>query len=199
METKRARGKSVNPFERAMLNLFVYKLRRGKNVLSLGCGIGIPYEQFLAMLKCVVTGVDPNKANLVQAMLNLPTAKLVCGNILEYEPTERYNGMLLIDAHYYLPKEKHLELFKKAFEMLSEDGVLLVTVPPQQNFGEDKLADYYDFDTTLRFLKESGFDLIVSEAQTTYGVPDDMNWVLMRKHPSNTQQMLRDKDIQATR
>ena len=188
MEIKRGRGKSVNAFERAMLNLFAYKLRRGKSVLSLGCGVGIPYEQFLAMLKCVITGVDPDKTQVVQAMVDIPRAKMVCENILDYNTKEKYNGLLLVDSHYYLPKEKHHELFSKSAEMLLEDGILLITVPPQQSFDGGN-ADYYDFDTTLRFLTESGFDLIVSENQNDYGIKNDLNWVLLRKRPSKTQQM----------
>ncbi|MCL2539871.1 MAG: class I SAM-dependent methyltransferase [Firmicutes bacterium] len=186
MEPKRGRGKTVNPFERAMLNLFVYKLRKGKSVLSLGCGVGIPYEQFLCMLKCVITGVDGDKNAVVQAMVDVPRAKFVCENILTYNTKETFNGLLLIDAHQHLPKDTHRELFCKANNLLCEEGVLLVTVPPQNAMADGKL---YDLDTTVNILDECGFKLIVSENQTEYGIKNDLNWVLLRKKPTTTSQM----------
>lgn len=99
---------------------------RGISLLDMPCGDGT-LTALLAPAFETVVGVDASSRHLALASQNLPTAQFYEALIEEFETMQRFDTITMINIleHVVHP----VEVLRKAANMLSSDGVLLVHVP----------------------------------------------------------------------
>lgn len=104
-----------------------------QNVLDIGCGEGgyikrlaerFPNSSFKGIE--VSDSVAKTAQDLTASLGNVSIEQ---GDLWEYEPTQKYDLILMNNIIHYIPPEKRQELFDRLTEWLNDDGVLSVITP----------------------------------------------------------------------
>jgi SAM-dependent methyltransferase len=98
-------------------------------ILDLGCGNGIPAAKLLADEGFAVTGVDISAVQIARARLVLPTASLICADMMAVDfPAEIFAATISFYAMIHLPLAEQLPLLANVHRWLQPGGYFLATV-----------------------------------------------------------------------
>ncbi len=147
-------------FHLSLLN----EIKKGSNVLSVGCGSGREVKRLLE-LGCEVTAVDIDKKMLNKSKKKNPSAKHHLIDIRDFENKDNYDYILLFfnTINYFENKEERKELISKLFLMLKTDGRIIITTKHlstlRQLYNNFKLGFmyYYPFFETNHWVKDLYF------------------------------------------
>ena len=161
--------RNLNKFN-TELEKFVVLLSDDAHVLDVGCGAGIPTAKFLVNKGIKVTGIDLSDTMLHLARKNVPTAEFIKNDMNELEFKENtFDGVVSVFALFHVPKENHFDIFKKIFEILKPEGILLINTGISESEGKSRFFGVPMFwsnfspNITLNLVKKAGFS-ILSEA-----------------------------------
>ena len=152
----------------AELNLITERLTPSSKVLDVGCGAGIPVARHLAGTFSL-TGIDISSNMVALAKKNVPTAEFVIADVMETEfPVGSFDAIVSFYAIFHIPRQKHLNLFRRFVQWLRPGGLLLFTIAKKDDgpgyteddfFGETMYWSNFGPSTYEKFLAETGFQI----------------------------------------
>ena len=138
----------------------------GARVLDVGCGNGIPATREIAgQYKAI--GIDISSAQIERATRNVPTAAFKRADLMEVEFTEPFAAISAFYVIEHVERDHHAEVFARLHRWLVPGGYLLFTIEPEDQpgtvgewLGRPMYFSQHDADTTLRLLRDAGFDVV---------------------------------------
>lgn len=97
-------------------------LKKGAKILDVGSGSGRDACYFQKQ-GYQVTALEPSK-NLCREIRKVFSGEIVCSNIQNYRPTERYDGIWACASLIHLQEEEILCFFKKIDMYLNDNGIV---------------------------------------------------------------------------
>jgi len=175
-----------------ILEEFLGYLPKNPRILDVGCGAGEPVAKFLIENGCLVTGIDISERMLEIAKNLVPNATFQKQNIMQMSFSENsFEGVVSVYSMFHIPREKHQEVFLKFRQILTKDGMVLLTLATKEYTGFDEFDGELEFldqklpyshdnpKVALKKLTNSGFE-IVSDKLITNGRNDTFLWVIAR-------------------
>ena len=152
----------------AELNLITERLAPSSKILDVGCGAGIPVARHLAGTFSL-TGIDISSNMIALAKKNVPSAKFVIADVMETEfPACRFDAIVSFYAIFHIPRQEHLNLFRRFAQWLRPGGLLLFTIARKDDgpgyteddfFGETMYWSNFGPSTYKKLLTETGFQI----------------------------------------
>ena len=149
------------------LDDLVKKLKKGSNILDIGCGAGIPIDKFLIEKGFNVTGIDISPEQIKLAKKNLPKGKFLTKDMSKIDfPNDSFEAIVSFYAIFHINRKEHQKLFKKLFLILKIGGYLLVTMGPDEWEGVEDFHgvkmwwSHYGSDKSVEIIKNAGFKII---------------------------------------
>ncbi|MCK4667066.1 class I SAM-dependent methyltransferase [Candidatus Dependentiae bacterium] len=110
------------------LELLTKHLNSNCNILDIGCGTGIPIDQFLSDFGNV-TGIDISEKQIELAKKNVPGSVYFTADIMEFELQNKfYDAIVSYYTIFHIPKKEHKKLFQKIYNALKPNGFFLCTL-----------------------------------------------------------------------
>ena len=112
-----------------------FGLKTTHNVLELGSGIGTVSELLLRYLSSlgslIVTDISEKNIKIAKKKLlrKYKNVSFLLGDVLKLKFSSKFDLVLLPDVLEHIPLEKHLKLFLKLKDCLSENGFILIHIP----------------------------------------------------------------------
>lgn len=113
--------------DQALFRCFLNQLPQESAILDLGCGTGTPVAQLLIENGHRITGVDRSKKLLAVAQERFPLHQWHLQDLESFNTNHTYNGVVIWDSLFHLPREQHLPLLIKAYQALSPEGLLILS------------------------------------------------------------------------
>ncbi len=158
--------RDLNKFNKE-LEEFAFLLPDNAHILDVGCGAGIPTAKFLTQRGIKVTGIDLSETMLNLARKMVPNAEFIKMDMNELEFKENtFDGIVSVFALFHVPKKNHLDIFRKFFEILKPEGILLINTGISESegknnfFGVPMFWSNFNPKTTLELVKKAGFSII---------------------------------------
>jgi ubiquinone/menaquinone biosynthesis C-methylase UbiE len=171
------------------LEEFASLLPEDPYVLDLGCGAGIPTAKFLTGRGIKVTGIDLSETMLNLARKNVPSAEFIKMDMNELKfNDDTFDGIISVYALFHVPREKHLEIFKKAFKILKSGGILMINIGLHESegtsrfFGVPMFWSNFSQQTTLNLVKKAGFSILTEAVLERGG--EYQYWIFGKKRNS---------------
>lgn len=149
------------------LEQFASLLSDNAHILDVGCGAGIPTAKFLVKRGLKVTGIDLSNTMLNLARQHVPSAEFLKMDMNELEFEENvFDGIVSVYTLFHIPKKDHLKIFRKFFEILKPEGILLINTGISESegtnnfFGVPMFWSNFSPKTTLNLVKKAGFSII---------------------------------------
>lgn len=149
------------------LEQFASLLSDNAHILDVGCGAGIPTAKFLVKRGLKVTGIDLSNTMLNLARQHVPSAEFLKMDMNELEFEENvFDGIVSVYTLFHIPKKDHLKIFRKFFEILKPEGILLINTGISESegisnfFGVPMFWSNFSPKTTLDLVKKAGFSII---------------------------------------
>jgi cyclopropane fatty-acyl-phospholipid synthase-like methyltransferase len=180
---------SMREDEKYFLSELTKHLPKKGKILDFGCGLGIPYDKYLAEKGFKVTGIDISQKHIDIAKKNVPKANYIKGDFSSYKFREKFSAIVSFYAIFHIPRKEHQKLFKKMNSLLKDYGVILITLgtsgeeySEENNWAGAKMAwSQYDPETYRKMLDKAGFDIIEARFEGKKGDAEHHFWVLARK------------------
>lgn len=151
-------------------------LENGSKILDVGCGAGIPIDDYLISKGHKLTGVDISEKQIELARINVPKATYLINNMSEMNfPSNSFDAIVSFYAIFHIPKEEHLELFKKIYSFLKNGGLFLATLGYEEWEGSEEFHgvtmhwSHFGKDKNLELVKQAGFEIIKAETDDSGG------------------------------
>ena len=151
-------------------------LKVNSQILDIGCGAGIPIDDYLISKGHILIGVDISEKQIELAKVNVPRATYLVNDMSEMNfPNNSFDAIVSFYAIFHIPKEEHLELFKKIYNFLKDDGLFLTTLGYEEWEGSEEFHgvtmhwSHYGKDKNLELVKKAGFEIIKAEVDGSGG------------------------------
>jgi cyclopropane fatty-acyl-phospholipid synthase-like methyltransferase len=136
-------------------------------------------------------GVDISKTQIDLAESNVPSAELLCADVMELQfPPRTFDAVVALYVLDHLPREEHAPLLAKLHRWLRPGGFVLFSIEPDDApasvgewLGKPMFFSRFDAETTLRLVRMEGFTVLDShnETQTEGATEVEFLWVLAKK------------------
>ncbi len=151
-------------------------LKPNSEILDIGCGAGKPIDEYLVSKEHKVTGIDISEKQIELAKINVPKVTYLVGDMSEMNfPNNSFNAVVSFYAIFHIPREDHLDLFKKILKMLKPGGLFLTTLGFDDWEGSEEFHgvtmhwSQYGKDKNLELIKQAGFEIIKTEVDESGG------------------------------
>jgi ubiquinone/menaquinone biosynthesis C-methylase UbiE len=148
------------------------RLRRGAEVLDLGCGCGVPDARLLSE-RFRVTGVDISDVQIQRARRLVPNARFLRADMTEVAlPSAAFAGVVCLYALIHVPLEEQPALLARIARWLMPGGLFLVTTGWTAYTGTadrwlgtnvEMYWSHADAGTYERWLQDQGFTVLRRE------------------------------------
>jgi 2-polyprenyl-3-methyl-5-hydroxy-6-metoxy-1,4-benzoquinol methylase len=164
--------KTLPAKDNALFEYFIESLPPEANILDLGCGTGVPIAQLLANQGFKITGIDRSAKLIQKAQGYVPTASFHQAEIEDYKIEKTYEGIVLWDVIFHLPRALHKPIIERIYDSLTPQGLLILSsggseenLPPFTDFmfGIEFFYDAYSVKTLIRSCEEIGFKVEKNE------------------------------------
>jgi ubiquinone/menaquinone biosynthesis C-methylase UbiE len=162
-------------------------LKSDSKILDVGCGAGIPIDKYLVSKGHKVTGVDISEKQIELAKMNVPEAIYIVKDMTEINfLNNSFDAVVSFYAIFHIPKEEHLEMFKKIYNFLKRGGLFLTTLGFEEWDGSEEFHgvtmhwSQYGKDKNLELIKQAGFKIIKTEVDNSGG---EHHLVVLAKKP----------------
>jgi Cyclopropane fatty acid synthase and related methyltransferases len=100
----------------------------GGHILDIGCGTGSPNAQYLSDCGFHVTGIDISPKLIEYARSqNIPNADFFVCDFFDFEPTQKFDGIIAFDSFFHFPKERQCEIYARVSAWMADGAYLLFT------------------------------------------------------------------------
>ncbi len=151
-------------------------LKQGSRILDVGCGAGVPIDEYLISKGHRVTGVDISEKQIELAKINVPQAVYLVEDMSKtFFPPGFFDAVVSFYAIFHIPRKEHLEIFKKIFGFLRRSGMFLATLGSEDWEGSEEFYgvtmhwSHYGKDKNLELIKMAGFEIIMAEVDGSGG------------------------------
>lgn len=140
------------------LEFYLSYAEKGKSVLEPLCGSGRFLVPFLER-GYNICGMDLSKEMLEKLIEKAPEAQVIQGDVLEYEPNERYDYIFISSGSVSLFTDMELckRILKKMRYLLKEGGKFVFAVDTVA----DRSPDDTEYKTAISVKTKEGFDIIL--------------------------------------
>lgn len=146
-------------------------LKPSSTVLDIGCGSGIPVDQYLIDKRFKVIGLDISDEQIKLAKQNLPEATFEVKNMSDLKERDyQVDAVISFYAIFHTPREEHLALFRMINSFLPVGGLILVTMGAgewegtEEDFHGSKMWwSHYDAEKNKEIIKNAGFKILLDE------------------------------------
>ncbi len=168
--------KTLPAKDQELFELFLGKLPINSKILDLGCGHGVPVATLIANYGHKIVGVDRSETLLAYARHAMPEHDWILRELEDFEPADNYDGIVIWDSLFHLPRAAQLTLLRKAAEALNPNGMLILSsggsendIPPftDQMFGHTFFYDSFTISQLLLHCTELGLNIIKSALVNT--------------------------------
>ena len=177
-----------DPWERFVAELGT-RLDAGARVLDLRCGDGTKTHRLAERFD--VLGVDISPEQLRLGRTPAPEVTFVEADFSELDfVAETFAAVTAFYSFMHVPRERHLELFRRVLRWLKPGGLFLVSLSTlggpdriENWLGVDMFFSSFDAETNRRLVTEAGYELLVDEVvpMLESGVATSFLWVLGRR------------------
>lgn len=158
------------------LDKLIEYLTVDSQILDVGCGAGIPIDEYLVGKGHNVTGVDISERQIELAKINVPKATYLIGDMSEMNfQHNSFDAIVSFYAIFHIPREEHPDLFKKIHALLKVEGIFLATLGYEEWEGSEEFHgvtmhwSHYGKDKNLALVKQAGFDVVQAEVDESGG------------------------------
>ena len=158
------------------LDHLISLLKPGALILDIGCGAGVPVDKYLFDKGFKITGMDISEKQIELAKKNLPNCSFEVKDMSEVGEGEYHvDAVVSFYAIFHIPREMHLDLFKKINAFLPRGGYLLVTMGSSdwegsEDFhGTEMWWSHYGAEKNEEIIKQAGFKIIQNEIDDSGG------------------------------
>jgi SAM-dependent methyltransferase len=109
---------------------FIDRLRRGAEVLDLGCGSGRPVAQHMAEQGLHVTGVDSSPTMISLCRKRLPDQEWIVADMRQLALGRRFDGILAWDSFFHLDYDDQYRMFAIFADHASTQTTLMFNAGP---------------------------------------------------------------------
>ena len=154
-------------------------------VLDVGCGAGVPFVKFLVESGFDVTGIDFSESMLKLAGRNVPEAKFIKQDMtrLGFQHNS-FDGVTASYSIIHVPREKHSSLFQSFHRILKSNGMMLISIGPDEwegtdeYYGAEMFWSHYNSDKSSQIIENAGFQIVWGRFVETGG--ERHYWILAR-------------------
>lgn len=104
---------------------FLPLLKNGGKILDVGSGSGRDACYFQKQ-GYQVTALEPSK-NLCREIRKVFSGEIMCSDIQNYQPAERYDGIWACASLIHLQEEEVLQFFEKIDQYLNDNGIIYIS------------------------------------------------------------------------
>lgn len=151
-------------------------LKPYSQILDVGCGAGIPVDDYLVLKGHNLTGVDISEKQIELAKINVPKASYLVSDMSEMNFRDNsYDAIVSFYAIFHIPREDHFELFRKLFSLLKDDGLFLATLGYEEWEGFEEFHgvrmywSQFGKDKNIELVEQAGFKIIEAEVDESGG------------------------------
>lgn len=150
--------------EKPWVDELVASLKAGSRVIDVGSGAGLPIAAYLIERGFEITGVDASPRMIELARSNVPSARLIQGDMRTVDPDGPFDALLAWDSVFHLPRRDHPAVFGRFHSWLRPGSPALISLgaSASEGFTSEMLGETFfysgwEIEETLRLLEESGF------------------------------------------
>jgi cyclopropane fatty-acyl-phospholipid synthase-like methyltransferase len=185
-----AESREKHSFVSNLVIEFASKVKPGGKILDIGCGTGFPIAKYLSEQGFIVTGIDISEKLLQKAIdRNLPNTKLYLCDFFDFEPRDKYDGIIAFDSFFHFPKEKQKQIYGRVSDWMNNNAYLLFTHVSKDGEFKGEMFDemfYYSSlnkDEVCLLLSNTGFEVVWSkEMYTEKDMDRDLVILAIKKH-----------------
>lgn len=151
-------------------------LKPNSEILDIGCGAGVPVDKYLVSKGHRLTGVDISEKQIELAKVNVPQASYSVGDMLKVKyRADSFDAVVSFYAIFHIPKERHLEIFKKIYDLLKTGGFFLATLGFEEWEGCEEFHgvtmhwSHFGKDKNLELIERAGFEIVRAEVDDSGG------------------------------
>lgn len=152
------------------LDDLIDRLEMNSKILDVGCGAGIPIDQYLVEKEFRVTGIDISSEQIRLARDNVLQAEFQVNDMAEIVfPDNSFDSVISFYAIFHVKREEHQQLFEKFFSIIKAGGYLLVTMGSEEwegvedFYGSEMFWSHFGVDKNLEIIENSGFKIVNHE------------------------------------
>jgi cyclopropane fatty-acyl-phospholipid synthase-like methyltransferase len=146
-------------------------IERGKTVLDVGCGDGLPVDAYLVKQGFAVNGIDASARMIERARKNVPEGFYEVKDMFDLKEGEYcVNGVVSLRATLHIPRKRYSTLLKTFASFMPNGGALLLAMEPRKKEGiEDDghdgtvLRSHDEADSNTELIESAGFTAIVND------------------------------------
>ena len=178
-----------NKMEKKFLDRIANLIPRAAEILDFGCGIGIPFDKYLADKGFKITGIDIARKHLEQAKKNVSDAKFIKGDFSKTDfGGKRFHAIIALYSIFHIPREEQQDLFQKMYELLENNGVILMTLGTSESDNVEKdwcgapmAWSNYEPSKYRTMITQANFKIIESKYEGQPGDKEYHWWVIAKK------------------
>jgi len=186
-----AETRTLNPNNKSYIDLLATMIPKNSHVLDLGCGPGVPITKELAKHFNVV-GIDFSQNQIELAKKLVPEAEFYKMDMtkMSFAPNS-FDGVFSFLAIIHVPREQKASLFRKIYEILKPNGILLTAIgcddwisTPEDDFmGVPMYWSQFGAEKTKAMIENTGFKIIKAAVEYSEfdGEEEHHFFVLARK------------------
>jgi cyclopropane fatty-acyl-phospholipid synthase-like methyltransferase len=122
-------------FNDARISRFIKFVTTGKEILDIGCAVGLETRIF-GEKGFTVTGIELSHEMAEYARQRNPHAEIIEGNFMKTGFEKKFDGIFAQAFIHLFPKEEMETVFKKLNDLLKADGVMYLTTSRSQESKE---------------------------------------------------------------
>lgn len=161
---------------------------RGRRLLDLGCGNGIPTTKILSQ-RYRVTGVDCSPVQITNAARAIPRGQFICADISDLHfPPESFDAVSAFYSIIHVPRDAHATLFQQIARWLRPNGLFvgcLTAYDAPADYSDDWLGvpmywSGYDSTHNRQMIRDAGLTIHSAMNETVEEDGDDVTflWVI---------------------
>jgi len=182
----------LNHFEKIYFDIFTENIPNNSDILDLGCGTGLPYDQYLSAKGYKITGIDIAEYHIQIAKNNVKAGTYITGDYTKYKfDNDSFDAIISLYSLFHIPREEHEEVIEKIYGYLRANGMLLITTGVEYTDGTEIDDDFcgnvkmawssYGADKYRELLESNGFHILKRDNEADFGGGDEQFWILARK------------------
>lgn len=153
-------------FEKKHLDLIISFLKKGDDVLDLGCGTGEPIARYFIENGFNIIGVDGSLGMIDLAKKSFPKHQFIVQDMRDINFSKKFKAILAWDSFFHLPQNDQRLMFKIFDRHILDGGILAFTSGTyhgevwNENGGENLYHASLSLDEYKALLQKHGFTII---------------------------------------